>query len=117
MTSPLATIAHELTGDSLVVTVRGEIDVSNGEDMHAAVLDCVTLDTRRVALDLTEVEYFDSVGVRLVFDFHQRLAGQGIRFCVVRPPDSYVCKVLELCGADQVVAAHDDLASATIGDR
>ena len=50
-----------------------------------AILDSVTLETRRLLLDLSGVEYFDSVGVRLSFDLEQRLPGSGSTFGIVRP--------------------------------
>lgn len=111
--SPLATVDHEQLDEVTVVHVRGEIDVSNGEEIQSAVLDRVMFDTQRVVLDLTSVEYFDSVGVRLAFELQQRLDGQRIGFAIVRDQGSYVRKVLELCGAEQVLDVFDDLGAAT----
>ena len=102
--SPLATIEPEQLAEITIVGVRGEIDVSNGEAVQTAILDSVTLETRCVVLDLSGVRYFDSVGVRLSFDVEQRLSRHGIAFGIVRPARSYVRKVLELCGAEHVIA-------------
>ena len=85
--SPLATVELEHLEAVTIVEIRGEIDVSNGDEVQTAVLDAVTLDTRCLLLDLTAVEYFDSVGVRLSFDLEQRLSRQGITFGIVRPVD------------------------------
>jgi anti-anti-sigma factor len=95
-----------------LVSVQGEIDVSNGDDVLRRTLDAVTLDTRCLLLDLSGVDYFDSVGVRLSFDLEQRLGRQRIDFGIVRPPASYVRKVLDLCGAEHLLATFDDLAAA-----
>jgi anti-sigma B factor antagonist len=108
----LATVLCEQLDSTTVVTVRGEIDVSNGDAIHTAVLDAVSLSTRCLLLDLTDVAYFDSVGVRLAFDLEQRLSRQAIAFGVVRPADSYVRKVLEMCGAEQLLAVFDDREAA-----
>jgi anti-anti-sigma factor len=108
----LASVLSEHLEATTVVTVRGEIDVSNGENVQTAILDAVNLDTRCVVLDLSDVVYFDSVGVRVAFDCEQRLARQSISFGVVRPADSYVRKVLEICGAEQLLATFDDRATA-----
>jgi len=113
--SPIATVEHEQVDAVTVVRVRGEIDVSNGEEIQAAILDGVTLETQRVVLDLTNVDYFDSVGVRLAFDLQQRLAGQRIAFAIVREQRSYVRKVLELCGAEQLLDVFDSVADAHAG--
>jgi anti-anti-sigma factor len=108
----LATVLSEHFEATTVVTVRGEIDVSNGDDVQAAILDAVSLETRCLVLDLSDVAYFDSVGVRVTFDVEQRLARQAITFGVVRPADSYIRKVLEICGAEQLLATFDDRATA-----
>ena len=113
--SPLATIEPEQHAEITIVGVRGEIDVSNGEAVQTAILDSVTLETRCVVLDLSGVRYFDSVGVRLSFDVEQRLSRHGIAFGIVRPARSYVRKVLELCGAEHVLATFDDRDAALDG--
>jgi anti-anti-sigma factor len=76
----------------------------------------VTLDTRCVLLELTDVAYFDSVGVRLVFELEHRFAGQSIAFAIVRSADSNVRRVLELCGAERLLATFDD-RQAALGTR
>jgi len=114
---PLASVEHEHHDGVTIARVHGEIDVSNGEQVQAQILDGVTLGTRRMILDLSGIEYFDSVGVRLVFELQQRFAGQHIAFALVREPQSYVRKVLELCGAEQVLEVFDDVDSATSGVR
>ena len=110
--STLATVEPEQLEDITIVGVRGEIDISNGEAVQSAILDSVRLETRSVVLDLSGVEYFDSVGVRLSFDVEKRLARHGITFGIVRPARSYVRKVLELCGAEHVLATFDDRDAA-----
>jgi anti-sigma B factor antagonist len=110
--SPLATVDVEHVDGAAIVSIGGEIDVSNGDEVQSAVLDAVTLETRCLLLDLSGVEYFDSVGVRLSFELEQRLARQRIEFAIVRPPASYVRKVLELCGAEHVLATYDDRDAA-----
>jgi anti-sigma B factor antagonist len=114
--SPLATVQAEHVEGVAIVAIAGEIDVSNGEEVQSAVLDAVTLETSCLLLDLSGVEYFDSVGVRLSFDLEQRLGRQRIEFAIVRPPASYVRKVLELCGAEHVLATYDDRDTA-LDDR
>ena len=108
----LATVHHEDNDDVTIVAVQGEIDVSNGDDVQSAVLDAVSLHTTRVLLDLTDVVYFDSVGVRLAFEVEHRLTRQGIAFGIIRPPSSYIRKVLDLCGAEHVLPMYDDRALA-----
>lgn len=108
----LATVFTEEFDGTTVVAIRGEIDVSNGDQVQAAILDAVRLHTTCVLLDLSDIAYFDSVGVRVAFDVEQRLTRQSISFGIVRPADSYVRKVLEICGAEQLLVTFDDRAAA-----
>ena len=108
----LAGVHHEQQNGVTIVSVRGEIDVSNGDEVQSAILDAVTLHTTCVLLDLTEVVYFDSVGVRLAFEVEHRLTRQGMAFGIIRPPSSYIRKVLELCGAEHVLPMFDDRTGA-----
>src|SRR5262249_27759937 len=98
----LATVLSEDLDSTTVVTVRGEIDVSNRDEIHTGILGAGSLNTRCLLLDLSVVGYSDSVGGRLAFDLEQRLSRQAIAFGVARPADSYVRKVLEMCGAEQL---------------
>jgi anti-anti-sigma factor len=109
---PLASVEREDHERITIVAVSGEVDVSNGDEVQRAILDCVALSTECVLLDLSGVGYFDSVGVRITFEVKQRLAFHGIGFGIVRPPRSYVRKVLELCGAELVLATYDDRDAA-----
>lgn len=111
----LATVRREDADGVTVVVVSGEIDLSNGEEVETAIIGAVAVGTRTLLLDLSGVSYFDSVGVRLVFDVQQRLARRRIAFCVVRPPASHVRKVLDLVGAERVLATYDDVRSAVEG--
>lgn len=109
---PLASVEHVRLDDVVVVRVRGEIDVSNGDEIFASALEAVTSDTSRVVVDLSEVEYFDSVGVRLVFELQRRLSSQGMTLAVARNHQSYVRKILALCGAEEVLPVFDDVETA-----
>lgn len=111
----LATVRREDADGVTVVVVSGEIDLSNGEEIENAILEAVAVGTRTLLLDLSGVSYFDSVGVRLLFDVQQRLARRRIDFCIVRSPASHVRKVLDLVGAERVLATYDDVGSA-VGD-
>ena len=111
----LASVSHEHNDGVTIVSVRGEIDVSNGDDVQSAILDAVSLRTTCLLLDLTEVVYFDSVGVRLAFEVEHRLSRQGMAFGIIRPPSSYIRKVLELCGAEHVLSMFDDRTGALAG--
>ena len=66
MSDSLARLQLDWAGpDSVEVTVRGEIDLSNADDLERELASALT-PARTVTIDLREVTYIDSSGVRLL---------------------------------------------------
>lgn len=80
-----------------VATVRGEIDLSNAGDMLETGLEgAITEGTPALLLDLSEVTYMDSAGIRALFELGERLAALGKQMVVVVPEQAPIRRVLEL---------------------
>ena len=74
--------------------------MANAADAQKRML---RLDVRRggqLVLDLSELTFMDSTGIRLILQASQRALMQGAELVVVRPPDT-VMRVLELVGLDE----------------
>ncbi len=89
--------------------------MSNHDELLANVLAAGAA-SRRVVLDLSEVAYLDSAGVRLVFDASRELARHGVDLALVRPREPYVARLLVLTAVDQAVPTYDAAADAIAGD-
>ena len=85
-----------LTGDVAVIALRGELDVA-GSALVESEIDRLLADHAPavVVLDLSELQFMDSTGLRLVVICDQRLREQDRRFALVRGPDD-VHKVFEI---------------------
>ncbi len=70
-------------GDAAVVAARGDIDLSTLAKASAA-LDDARAGARWLILDLREVGFMDTSGLRLIIAEQQRAAQGGYRFAVVR---------------------------------
>jgi anti-anti-sigma factor len=70
-------------GDAAVVSARGDIDLSTLAKASAA-LDGARVGARSLVLDLREVGFMDTSGLRLIIEEQQRAAATGYRFAVVR---------------------------------
>lgn len=68
-----------------MVSARGDIDLSTLAKAVAA-LDSARAGVRTLILDLREMGFMDTSGVRLVIDEQRRAAEGGYRFAVVRGP-------------------------------
>ena len=70
-------------GDAAVVLARGDIDLSTLAKATAA-LDGARAGARSLILDLREVGFMDTSGLRLIIEEQRRAAATGYRFAVIR---------------------------------
>ena len=108
-------IIREDVGTTVVIRLRGEIDAVNAEGITSralAMCDC----QHPVALDVAEVTYLDSAGVRLVDALSRRCAELSTPFVVVVPEDAIVRRLLELTLPTVPLIDHlDDFATDANG--
>jgi anti-anti-sigma factor len=82
--------------DAVVVSACGDIDLSTLAKATTA-LDGARAGAGLLVLDLREVGFMDTSGLRLVIEEQQRAAAGGYRFAVVRGP-SRVQRLFEIAG-------------------
>jgi anti-anti-sigma factor len=80
---PEFTVTRRRTAEAVVVVPAGEIDLATVDAVRAE-LDAARADARLVVLDLREVTFIDSAGVRLVLEGSRALAAAGGELVVVR---------------------------------
>ncbi len=89
---------------SMHITVSGEIDLANAaaveEEIRAAVSDRPTT----VSVDLTDLSYVDSAGIRMLFALASRLRALRISLELVVPLDSPTRRLVELSGFESLAA-------------
>jgi anti-anti-sigma factor len=83
-------------GDATFVSARGDIDLST-LDKAVTALDEARAGAAMLVLDLREVGFMDTSGLRLVIEEQQRAAEGGYRFAVV-PGPSRVQRLFEIAG-------------------
>jgi anti-anti-sigma factor len=85
--------------DVLAVTLSGEIDMSNAADLEAAVERAMPNTAYGMVLDLSELTYLDSAGIRMLIGLANRFRWRRQQLCVAVPEESRVRRVLDLAGA------------------
>jgi anti-sigma B factor antagonist len=83
-------------GASAVVSARGDIDLSTLAKA-AAALDGARAGARSLVLDLREVGFMDTSGLRLIIEEQRRAAATGYRFAVI-PGSPRVQRLFEIAG-------------------
>jgi anti-sigma B factor antagonist len=112
VTAPLADIHVEPRGQVVVAHVQGELDMSNADQVGAALVREVPTDVRAVVLDLREVGYLDSAGIQLIYNLRKRLDHRGQQLRLVVVPGSAIDEALRITGVPAAIGARESVQSA-----
>ena len=101
----------EVTRDDRVSTVRvrGEIDLAAAERLEQALKSVQDAPSEVTILDLREVTFLDSTGLRTITSADARARKDGHELRIVRGSDQ-VQKLLHVTGMDKILPLVDDPA-------
>jgi len=104
-------IIEERIGNALVVRPSGRLDGSTAADFERTLLARLDTSPRQLVLDLAELEYVSSAGLRaiLVAAKRGRTTGCNVAVCRARP---HIREVFEVSGFGSVVSLHDTVQEA-----
>jgi anti-anti-sigma factor len=116
--SQLCRLTIEDADDTVVARLVGEIDMSNAEELGAAVPPRVSNNARALIADLSGVRYIDSSGLSMLFELQRRLRSRGQVLRLVVPPEATIRRTLELVGFDASANVDGSLEAArgALGD-
>jgi len=100
-------VTSEQRGDQVLVAIAGELDIVNAPELETqlAATDANLADT--LILDLREVEFIDSTGLRALIAANERARSAGHRLVIVRGAKA-VDRLLNLTQLDQRLEIVDD---------
>ena len=91
-----------------VVVIRGELDLATAPDLEAAIQGRLD-DGQDVVVDLRELEFMDSTGLRVLVAAHARVEGPEQLLQIVRPlPGASIERILAVAGVERVLDVVDD---------
>lgn len=108
----LARLLVESRGDIQIVRLAGEVDFSNASKLGTEISDAVPNGAAGLVVDLTATSYFDSAGIRMLFQLAERLQGRRQDLAVVVPPDSLIRHAFEITEVDQLIQISDTMVEA-----
>jgi anti-anti-sigma factor len=112
---PNVTIAAD---DGIVLaSLSGEIDLSNAAEITDALLGRVPNEALGLVIDLSEVSYIDSAGVRMLAELDHRLGWRAQTLRVVAPEESRSRRVLEIAGLERVLSLDTTVEAARTSVR
>lgn len=99
----------------VVVTLPGEIDLTNAGQVHDALTRAGESGAAVVVADATETTFCDCAGVRALIRAHRQATAAGTDLRVAAAASPTVRRILELTGADQVLDTYPTLTAALDG--
>ncbi|MFN8109406.1 MAG: STAS domain-containing protein [Thermoleophilia bacterium] len=106
--SDIVSRSVRVVGDSVIVTLAGEVDASNADALEREVLGDAR-GGRRLMLELGDLIHVDSAGLRMVLRVRDDLVATGRSLLVVAQPGTPLRQLLRLTGIDAVIEVADQL--------
>jgi anti-sigma B factor antagonist len=95
-------LARVALDSNQIVTVTGEIDLSNAARVRDAIGAAIP-DLPEVCVDLSGTEYLDSAGIAMLFLLAERLSYNRQELQLVVPPDAPIRAMIRVTKLDQVI--------------
>ena len=89
--------------DTIVLRLQGELDMATAPGLGRTLDTAIGAGPATIALDLRELTFVDSTGIRVLITACRQAEKAGCRF-VVRSPSRPVRKALLLTGVDRLMA-------------
>jgi len=96
----------------ITATLAGEIDLSNASRLLATIAHEVPNEAVGLIMDLSEVGYIDSSGLRMLLELAKRLDWRDQTMRVVVADDARIRRILSLSGIEPVVSIDASLEVA-----
>lgn len=110
MSKPLELrIEHDQKAPRLVLS--GELDLASSEALEGSLKELESAEPQLLVLDLRELEFMDSTGLRAVIAADARARQRGARFVVVRGRDE-IDRVFRLTRMDEHLELVDEPPAA-----
>ena len=110
--SDLAQVTFGKRGTVWLVVVRGEIDMSNAQQVADELRSSIPNQAEAVILDLSQTSYLDSRGISLLFQMARRLNMRGQQMALAVPDDAPIRSVLSLTGVNSVAEIYPSVGEA-----
>jgi anti-sigma B factor antagonist len=91
-----------------VLAVSGELDIATAPELCARLDASRSTRRPRMLVDLTEVDFCDSTGLRALLGAASEVRAHGGRFAIVCAPSGGVARLLDIVGASEWMAIHAD---------
>ncbi len=89
-------------GDVVRLVLAGEIDLANAAEVEATIIAAISNEATAASIDLSDIDYIDSAGLRILYALSTRLKTLQIELELVAPVGSPARQVITLAGLDGI---------------
>jgi anti-anti-sigma factor len=89
---------------SMHIALSGEIDLANAAAVEDQIREAISHQPQTVSVDLTDLTYLDSAGIRILFTLASRLKPLRIILKLIVPLDSPTRRLIELSGFESLAS-------------
>jgi len=100
-------IKKEIRGNSLLLRVSGRLDARWADALDSDLSETVRSGARHILLNMKDVVYMSSAGIRVLIIYHKKLNALDGSFAVIKPSEA-VHSVLSLSGLEMLLKAETD---------
>lgn len=105
---------EETTVNGTVVTaIRGRIDSATAQSCETALVAKLADGRKAMVLDLAEVDYLSSAGIRALVMLAKRASASNAAIVLARPQE-HVREILKVVGLEDELPAHADVEAAVL---
>jgi anti-anti-sigma factor len=82
------------------IALTGEFDIASADRMEQELRRVEALEPKAIVIDISQLDFMDSTGLRVILSADARAHKQGHRLCVSEAPQS-VQRVFRITGVDE----------------
>ena len=104
-------VSTERQGNTLIAKTDGRVDGANAREFQSALEEAIDANEQAVILDMEELSYISSAGLRVILLTAKNLRSQNAKFavCSLSAP---IREVFEISGFDKIISIHGTQAEA-----
>ncbi len=104
-------VQGEQKAGALVAKTGGRVDGSNAREFQTALESLLTDDVTALVLDLEDLSYISSAGLRVILLIARQMQGKSGKFAVCSLSDS-INEVFQISGFDKIISLHSAQSDA-----
>lgn len=110
---PDCSVSVSWSAETAVLAVTGTVDMLTASTLEAAIADAIAPNPTAVIVDLTEVDFLASHGMRVLIEAHNGMAPETAFLVVADGP--ITARPMKLIGLTEIITVYPTLGEALLG--